>query len=277
MPKSARLKPKPPAPDVTLPTGDAQPDASWSLDTLASYAKGEVANSKAAEKLAILQAKKSAVHLFRAGHALFLAREQCKGEKHGDWAKFKRKYGLAGTSANDAIRLFENVKTEESLDGLGITEAKVKFVYPPKQDGPAAGGEATGDGGTPGGDQSTDVGSEDKHQADESTVEGGTPASDTVSEAKFETLMGRFKPDGDMHGGGKSPTKVKVAYKLTVVSSDTAELEKFGKLLPSPITDFKAHSVSGWVNPSDIGTTLAAVGASLGTAMPKAVRVVIER
>jgi hypothetical protein len=109
------------------PPGDSRPDPSWSLDRLASYAKDEVTCSFNAEQEAILQAHKSAVHLFRAGHALALARAKCKGEQHGDWKKFKKKHGLADTTANDAIRLYEIAKTEDALFGLGITEAKVKF------------------------------------------------------------------------------------------------------------------------------------------------------
>ena len=109
------------------PSGEARPDPSWTLDRLAVYAKDEVSNSFHAEHQAILQAHKSAVHLFRAGHALALAREKCKGEQHGDWKKFKKKHGLADTTANDAIRLYENAKTEDALAGLGITQAKEKF------------------------------------------------------------------------------------------------------------------------------------------------------
>ncbi len=110
-----------------VPLGDARPDASWDEERLALYAKGELANSQEAERQAILQSRKSAVHLFRAGHALTLARAKCKGEQHGEWQKFKDKHGLANTTANDAIRLYERAKTEEALIGLGITEAKMKF------------------------------------------------------------------------------------------------------------------------------------------------------
>jgi hypothetical protein len=110
-----------------IPPVDDRPDPSWSLDRLASFAKDEVTCSFHAEQEAILQAHKSAVHLFRAGHALALARAKCKGEQHGNWKKFKKKHTIADTTANDAIRLFENAKTEDALVGLGITEAKVKF------------------------------------------------------------------------------------------------------------------------------------------------------
>ena len=39
------------------------------------------------------------------------------------------------STVNDAIRLYEKALTEDALIGLGITEAKVKFVYPFKNKG----------------------------------------------------------------------------------------------------------------------------------------------
>jgi hypothetical protein len=112
---------------------EAQPDSSWTLDKLGAFASGEVSIAFFAKEAAILQATKSAVHLHRAGHALSLAREKCKGEGHGDWANFKRKHGFASTTVNDAIRLYAKAETEDAVVGLGITEAKKKFVYPPKK------------------------------------------------------------------------------------------------------------------------------------------------
>ena len=125
----------------TVSLGDVRPDLSWTLERLAVYAKDEVSNSDHAEQQAILQANKSAIHLFRAGHALALARDKCKGEQHGEWTKFKKKHRLAGTTANDAIRLYENAKTEDALAGLGITEAKTKFgIAKPKKSKKGASG-----------------------------------------------------------------------------------------------------------------------------------------
>ena len=117
-----------------VPLGDATPDSTWDEDRLALYFKGELANSEQADEQAILQAQKSAVHLFRAGHALFLARDLCKHKGHGMWTSFKHQHDMKDTTANDAIRLYVNAKTEDALLGLGITEAKVKYVYPFKDD-----------------------------------------------------------------------------------------------------------------------------------------------
>lgn len=110
---------------------DTRPDEGWEPERLAAYAKGELATSVLAEQEAILQCHKSAVHLFRAGHAYSLLRVKCK-KKHGEWTTFKRQHSLKTTTVNDAIRLYEGAKTEDALLGLGITEAKDKFVYPAK-------------------------------------------------------------------------------------------------------------------------------------------------
>jgi len=89
--------------------------------------------------------------------------------------------------------------------------------------------------------------------------------------------MERFQPGGDMHNGNGTPKATQPAsYKVTVMTPAKLELERFGALLPSPITDFNALSVSGRVAVQDINKTLAAVGEALATAQPKKVRVVVE-
>lgn len=109
------------------------PDFSaMSLDGLAVYIDGRLASSYAAYERSLLQAHKSAVELFWAGAALYEARAKCEQEGRGRWKAFKEEHSFKGTTVNDAIRLFENAKTPDALIGLGITEAKTKFVYPPK-------------------------------------------------------------------------------------------------------------------------------------------------
>jgi hypothetical protein len=118
-----------------VPLTDFQPADEMTLDQLATYIKGELENSDIAGKQAILQAHKSAVHLFRAGRALHAARQQCQEQGHGVWKEWKEQHNLAHTTVNDAIRLFENAKIEDALIGLGITEAKKRYVYTDKQEG----------------------------------------------------------------------------------------------------------------------------------------------
>ncbi len=112
---------------------------------------------------------------------------------------------------------------------------------------------------------------------EEATKKGQKPTSKEIADAKHKKLMARFKTGGDMHQGAdpKKPTQP-LHYKLTVVTPEKADLEKFGQRLPSPITDFKAHSISAWIRLTDIEDILAKVGKALGTTQPKKVRMVVE-
>lgn len=111
---------------------DASDISGMSLDELAAFVDQQLGSSHEAQRKSFLQAHKSAVHLFWAGCALSKAKELCDSKGHGEWKKFKTEHSLADSTANDAIRLFKNAKTPCSLVGMGITEAKVKFVYPAK-------------------------------------------------------------------------------------------------------------------------------------------------
>ncbi len=115
-----------------LSLNDETPNTAWDVERLTSFAKQKLDQSSIANNQAILHAHKSAVDLFRAGCALFFLRSKCKQEAKGEWTKWLQSHGLAATTVNDAIRLYENAKTEDALASLGITEAKAKFVYPTK-------------------------------------------------------------------------------------------------------------------------------------------------
>jgi hypothetical protein len=111
------------------------PDFSgMSLDGLAVFIDRRLASAVEAERRSILQSHKSAVALFWAGAALHEARSRCKAEGRGGWKTFKDKHGLAHSTVNDAILLFENAKSPVALARMGITEAKEKFLNrTPKQ------------------------------------------------------------------------------------------------------------------------------------------------
>lgn len=114
---------------------DDPPDlTTLSLKGLANFIKRKLANSSEYERMAILVAHKSAVDLFWAGSALSEVKSRCLQESHGRWKAWKKDNGLADTTVNDAIRLFENAKTPDALIDLGITEAKKRFVYPSKDE-----------------------------------------------------------------------------------------------------------------------------------------------
>ena len=104
------------------------------LSQLAKYVSGEIKSSKESKKESLLQAKKSACHLFYAGEALDKARTLCEKQKYGEWKKWKEENNFAHTTVNDAIRLFKKAKTVEAIAGLGITDAKKKFVYQTKHE-----------------------------------------------------------------------------------------------------------------------------------------------
>lgn len=99
---------------------------------------------------------------------------------------------------------------------------------------------------------------------------------DNDSDTSFMELMARKPPAvTSPQGETRSPARPRF-YKVTVVTPNKADLQQFAGLLPSPTTDFKAHSVSANIGLQDIDRTLAAVGTCLNTAQPKKVRVVVE-
>lgn len=97
------------------------PDATWDMESLTAYAKRELSES-------ILLAKRSTVHLFRAGHALSVVREKLKPEK--EWVKWQQDNSLPRSTVNDAIRLFERAGSEEAVEGLPVMAAYDKFDIP---------------------------------------------------------------------------------------------------------------------------------------------------
>ena len=217
----------------TVSLGDVRPDPSWTLERLAVYAKDEVSNSDHAEQQAILQANKSAIHLFRAGHALALARDKCKGEKHGEWKKFKKKHGLADTTANDAIRLYENAKTEDALIGLSVTQAKEKYVYPAKPKKSTKPSKTSGSDVTPK-EAAPDAAHENEEggvpKAQEGLGEVGQHEGDT-SDAAIETTEGGEQHDVADEGGLTDEAAQTLADELEAIAQRLSEINQddFGK------------------------------------------------
>jgi hypothetical protein len=127
------------------------------------------------------------------------------------------------------------------------------------------------------------IGKDDSDKkVDESASDDDTPGdsdeddSDKVAEESFKKLMARKKPgENSQQGETRTPTRPRL-YRVTVVTPNKADVEQFARLLPSPITDFKAHSVSAHIGLQDIDKILVAVGTCLNTAQPKKVRVVVE-
>jgi hypothetical protein len=149
-------------------------------------------------------------------------------------------------------------------DGVGESTGPVSADQ--EGSGPALADDAEAGGGT-----DSDIGSQQQAVV---RPQGGTNAPDK----KYEKLMGRFDKGGDMHKGGKPKAKPAQppGYRVTVVTPERGDLEKFGSLLPSPITDLNAHSVTAWVQLQDIASTTASVVSTLTTSNLKKVRIVVE-
>lgn len=109
----------------------------------------------------------------------------------------------------------------------------------------------------------------------EATKNGQAPKAKDVGEAKYKKLMDRLKQGGGTQRDKKSGNTERLsAYLVTVVTADNADLKGFSNLLPSPITDFNAQSVAGWVLAEQIAKTLTEIGKTLTTL--KKVRVMVE-
>jgi hypothetical protein len=115
-----------------------------------------------------------------------------------------------------------------------------------------------------------------QEQAEVVEEAGAAPKAKDVAEAKHKKLMDRYKPGGDMHQPKEVGKKKQVAtYLVTVVTPDKNDLSACSKLLPSPITDFKAQSVAGWVLPTQLANTLTALCVVVTTL--NKVKVTVER
>jgi hypothetical protein len=102
-----------------------QPAKDWPLDRLLLYGKGELAHLGQCNTDIRDLARRSALHLFRAGHAFFFLREIKKAEE--TWMTWLRDEKLPHSTVLQAIQLYERAESEEAIQGLTITEAKEKF------------------------------------------------------------------------------------------------------------------------------------------------------
>jgi hypothetical protein len=115
------------------------------------------------------------------------------------------------------------------------------------------------------------------------------PTPDTGDHVTDDLPVQENAADNDHHNVVAPPTNEKAAkliatartnhppsYKLTVVTPEKSDLEKFGEVLPSPITDFNAHSVSVRIRLDDITVALEKVSKALVTTQPKKVKIIVE-
>ena len=92
------------------------PDESWKAQQLGQYARAQ-------NKEIILGERKLAIHVYRLGQALTLAK---KKTKHGQWAAFLKEYGISSATWIRVKQLVERA-SEAALLKLGLTEAYIKF------------------------------------------------------------------------------------------------------------------------------------------------------
>jgi hypothetical protein len=86
------------------------------------YAVGELDQSRQLEAQALALSKKSGLHLLRAGRAFALIRGKLKGERR--WMQWLRANGLAHSTINQAIQVYERLRTEEAVNELTIGQVK---------------------------------------------------------------------------------------------------------------------------------------------------------
>ena len=81
------------------------PGESWDIDRLRSYALGELEHLKECNTQVLILARRSARHLFRAGHAFYLLREKLKEQEA--WMAWLREQKLPHATVIQAIQLYE--------------------------------------------------------------------------------------------------------------------------------------------------------------------------
>ncbi len=85
--------------------------------------------------------RKTTLHVFEAGRALNEACQLLKSEQR--WCEWLQQYGIARSTAWEAVELFRRAKKPSAIANLQITEAKIKFgIQKPRE---KAHGTATAD------------------------------------------------------------------------------------------------------------------------------------
>jgi hypothetical protein len=94
-----------------------RPDPSWTTDELGVFAKH---HDDACAGLG----RQMAIHRYRQGHALTLARKKVP---HGGWGIFLEEHGISSSSDGRARNLYKEVKSEKELEGMTIADAYQRY------------------------------------------------------------------------------------------------------------------------------------------------------
>lgn len=92
---------------------------------LFEQARSNIKQGNALEARALGFLRKTTLHVFEAGRALDEAQKILKSEKI--WCAWCKRYDIPRTTAWETIQLFLRAKEPSAIEGLPITEAKIKF------------------------------------------------------------------------------------------------------------------------------------------------------
>jgi hypothetical protein len=107
--------------------GEPVPDESWDFNRLGNYARSGLGEADRLIRESIQLGRRSTVQIFRAGRAIWIARERIKAEKWGGWGSWLAEHGLARTTAWEAAALYERAGSEEAIKHLTPDQAKQTF------------------------------------------------------------------------------------------------------------------------------------------------------
>lgn len=131
----------PESPTQAIPIRDMTevvPDESWDLERLATYASTGLSEADRLQKEALRIGRNSTLQIFRAGRALWFARERLKADGRGRWGRWQEENGFKRTTVWEAIELYERAKSEGAVMDLTPSEAKQTFGVTGQPKGDAA-------------------------------------------------------------------------------------------------------------------------------------------
>ena len=192
-----------------------RPDPEWSPDQLGEFAKHQ-------DDLCAGLGRKMAVHRYREGYALTLARN--KLTEHGEWGKFLAKHGIATSTDARVRKLYEEVGSEEELQGMMVMDAYVRYGIEkerkqksakkadeePKEESADSPEPPTDDVNDPQEEKPDDVNDSQEQQAADDGIE---PQQEGVWEEYHRELMEQLERHAEKHGWS-TDQQVKVLNEL---------------------------------------------------------------
>lgn len=109
-------------------SADATPAEDWDLDQLGQYAAAQIGQTDSIEKSLPGLIRKSVVSYYRAGMALFMARQMLK--ETGEWCAWQKAHKLPRNSALTYLHLYERAKEDGGEAKVAtMTLKKAKALY----------------------------------------------------------------------------------------------------------------------------------------------------